>query len=217
MGKATDSLAYDDGVSMPDDVVVDVRQVSKKFCKHLRRSMAYGLVELGANMVGFPMHRAALRREEFWAIKDVSLTLRRGEALGIAGLNGSGKTTLLRLLAGNFPPDKGEIRVKGRVCTLISIGAGFHPHLTGRENVYLNGSILGIRREEIDACFEDIAAFAEIGDFMESPVSIYSSGMRVRLGFAIATAVHPDILLLDEVARLYTEETNRRSLRFAVS
>ena len=199
MGEATGSLAYDETVFMSDDVVMDIWHVSKKFCRHLRRSMAYGLVELGANMVGIRMRRESLRREEFWAIDDVSFTLRRGEALGVVGLNGSGKTTLLRLLAGNFPPDKGEIRSKGRICTLISIGAGFHPHLTGRENVYLNASILGISGEEIDACFEDIAAFAEIGDFMDSPVSIYSSGMRIRLGFAIATSVQPDILLLDEV------------------
>ena len=108
--------------------------------------MAYGLLDLSKNLVGLKGQSDVLRREEFWALNDVSLTVKRGEALGVMGLNGSGKTTLMRLLAGIMPPDVGEIMIKGRVGTLISMGAGFHPHMTGRENIYVNGSILGMTR-----------------------------------------------------------------------
>ncbi len=181
------------------EVLVSFEHVSKKFCRHLRRSMAYGLLDLSRNFVGLKAKNSDLRRGEFWAIDDISLELMRGEAIGVLGLNGSGKTTLMRLLGGIFPPDQGEIIVKGRVSVLISMGAGFHPHMTGRENIYINGSILGITREELDAHFDGIVDFSEIGDFLDAPVSTYSSGMRVRLGFAIATSIIPDVLLLDEV------------------
>lgn len=182
------------------EILVSARHVSKKFCRHLRLSMAYGLMELSKNLVGLKsQQRDTLRRGEFWALHDLSFELRRGDALGVVGLNGSGKTTLLRLLAGILPPDKGEIMIRGHIGTLISMGAGFHPHMTGRENIYVNGSILGMTRDELDAHLDDIVDFAEIGDFLDAPVSTYSSGMRVRLGFSIATAVVPDILLLDEV------------------
>lgn len=161
--------------------------------------MAYGLLDLSQNLVGIKGKSDTLRQGEFWALDDVSFELRRGDVLGVIGLNGSGKTSLLRLLAGILPPDKGEIMVKGRVGTLISMGAGFHPHMTGRENTYINGSILGMSRDEIDANFDRIASFSELGDFLEAPVSTYSSGMRSRLAFSIATAIIPDVLLLDEV------------------
>ena len=130
-----------------DDVVVSVKNVSKKFCKHLRRSMAYGIADLSKNLIGIKPDSTELRKDEFWAVKDVSFELKRGEVLGLIGVNGSGKTTLLRLLSGIFPPDKGEISIKGRVGALIAVGAGFHPHMTGRENIYLNGTILGMNRE----------------------------------------------------------------------
>ncbi len=182
-----------------DDVVVSVRDVSKKFCKHLRRSMAYGIADLSKNVVGIRPDSSRLRREEFWAVDGVSLELRRGESVGLIGINGSGKTTLLRLIAGIFPPDKGEIAIRGRVGALIALGAGFHPYMTGRENIYLNGSILGISRREVEEKFQRIVDFAEIGDFIEAPVSTYSSGMRVRLGFSIAMHVEPDVMLVDEV------------------
>jgi len=140
-----------------------------------------------------------LRRDEFWALRDISFDLKRGECLGLIGRNGCGKTTLLRLIAGIFPPDQGEITIRGRVGALIALGAGFHPHMTGRENVYLNGAILGLHKSEIDAQFDEIVDFAEIGEFIDAPVATYSSGMRVRLGFSVATATTPDLLLIDEI------------------
>jgi len=182
-----------------ESTVVSVRNVSKKFCKSLRRSMYYGITELSKNMAGVKPESATLKKDEFWAIKNVSFELKKGEVLGIIGPNGSGKSTLLRLLTGIFPPDKGEIIIQGRVGALIAIGAGFHPHLTGLENIYLNGTILGMRRHEIDSKYKDIVEFSELEDFIKAPVSTYSSGMRVRLGFAIATAVKPDILIIDEI------------------
>ena len=140
-----------------------------------------------------------LRKHEFWALQDVSVDVRRGEVLGLIGMNGSGKTTLLRLIAGIFPPDLGEIAIRGRVGALIALGAGFHPHMTGRENIFLNSAILGLTRRETRARFRDIVDFAEIGPFIDAPVSTYSSGMRVKLGFAIAINVQADLLLIDEV------------------
>jgi lipopolysaccharide transport system ATP-binding protein len=182
-----------------NEVVVSVKNVSKKFCKTLRRSMGYGIVDLTKNLVGSKPNSTRLRKDEFWALDNISFELRKGEVLGVVGLNGSGKTTLLRLLSGIFPPDKGEIMIKGRVGALIALGAGFHPHMTGRENVYLNGAILGLKREELDAEFERIVNFAEIGSFIDAPVATYSSGMRVKLGFSVAMAIKPDVLLIDEV------------------
>jgi lipopolysaccharide transport system ATP-binding protein len=207
------------GTDLPDDVVLSVRGVSKKFCRNLRRSMWYGLRDLGRNSVGLGAEGGSdvggsnlgddaqaldgqlphLRRDEFWAVKDVSFDLRRGEVLGLIGHNGSGKTSLLRVLTGVFPPDAGTVVARGRIGALIALGAGFHPHLTGRENVFLNGSILGVNQKEIADQLEDIIDFAGIGEFIDAPVATYSSGMRVRLGFAVATAMKPDILLIDEV------------------
>lgn len=189
-----ESLAVD-----KNEVVVSVKGVSKKFCRTLRRSMAYGIIDMTKGMLGKRPDTTTLRKNEFWALKDVNFDLRRGQALGLMGENGAGKSTLLRLIAGIFPPDEGEIMVKGRMGVLISLGAGFHPHMTGRENIYLNGTILGMDRDEIEAAFDDIVNFAEIGEFLDAPVSTYSSGMKIRLGFSIATSIQPDVLLLDEV------------------
>ena len=184
---------------LPPDTVIAVRGVGKKFCRHLRRSMFYGIRDLAANMSGIRTDRSQLRRDEFWALQDVNFELKRGECLGLIGPNGCGKSTLLRLLAGIFPPDTGELGVRGRVGALIALGAGFHPHMTGAENIYLNAAILGMRRREIAEHFDSIVEFAEIADFIHAPVSTYSSGMRVRLGFAIAIHIRPDLLLVDEV------------------
>lgn len=140
-----------------------------------------------------------LRPGEFYAVHDVSFELRRGECLGLIGRNGAGKTTLLKMLNGLIKPDAGRITMRGRVGALIALGAGFNPLLTGRENIYVNGSVLGLSKAEIDAKIVEIIDFAEIAEFIDSPVQTYSSGMQVRLGFAVATALNPDILILDEV------------------
>jgi lipopolysaccharide transport system ATP-binding protein len=140
-----------------------------------------------------------LRKDEFWAVDDVSFELHRGETLGIIGANGSGKSTILKMLNGIYMPDNGKIEINGRVGALIEVGAGFHPMLTGRENIYVNGAILGMTKEEMDEKFDDIIEFADIGDFIDTPVKHYSSGMYVRLGFAVAAHCEPEILLVDEV------------------
>jgi ABC-type polysaccharide/polyol phosphate transport system ATPase subunit len=140
-----------------------------------------------------------LREGEFYAVKDVSFELRRGECLGLIGHNGAGKTTLLKMLNGLIKPDRGTITMRGRVGALIALGAGFNPILTGRENIYINGSVLGLTKKEIDEKIDEIIDFAEIREFIDMPVQSYSSGMTVRLGFSVATAMNPDVLILDEV------------------
>ena len=139
------------------------------------------------------------RREDFWALKDINFKVKRGEALGIIGHNGAGKSTILKLLSRITTPTAGEIMINGRLSALIEVGSGFHPELTGRENVYLNGSILGMWRREITGKLDSIIEFAELRQFIDTPVKRYSSGMYVRLGFSIAAHLDPDILLLDEV------------------
>ena len=139
------------------------------------------------------------RSQQFWALKDVSFEVKRGEALGIIGHNGAGKSTVLKLLSRITAPTSGEIMINGKLAALIEVGSGFHPELTGRENVYLSGSILGMRRREIAKKLDSIIDFAGVRQFIDTPVKRYSSGMYVRLGFSIAAHLHPDILLLDEV------------------
>ena len=134
-----------------------------------------------------------------WALKDVSFEVEKGEALGIIGPNGAGKTTALKLLAGVTRPTSGHIEINGKLSALIELGAGFHPDLTGRENVYLNASILGLKKAEVGRLYDDIVEFAELGPFMDTPVKRYSSGMYVRLGFAVAAHTGPEVLLVDEV------------------
>ncbi len=185
--------------STDSEVVIKVEHVSKKYCKSLKRSMWYGVKDIGRNIFGKSSHSDKLRKNEFWALDDVSFELRKGETLGIVGSNGSGKTTLLKLLNGIFWPDKGKITIRGKVGALIAIGSGFHPLLTGRENIYINGAILGMSKKEMDEKFDAIIKFANIGDFIDVPVKFYSSGMFVRLGFAIAVHCEPNILLVDEV------------------
>ncbi len=181
------------------DVLIRADGVSKKFCRSLTRSLWYGVRDSGADLVARRGGSLKLRKDEFWAVDDVSFEVRRGECLGLIGRNGAGKTTLLKMLNGLIKPDKGRIEMRGRVGALIALGAGFNPILTGRENVYVNGSVLGLSKKEIDRKFDEIVDFAEIAEFIDSPVQSYSSGMQVRLGFAVATALEPDVLLLDEV------------------
>jgi ABC-type polysaccharide/polyol phosphate transport system ATPase subunit len=174
--------------------------------------MLYGIHDLGKNLIGLKRDSSMLHKDEFWAVDDVNFELKAGEIFGIVGANGSGKTTLLRLLSGIFPPDKGEIMVKGNMGSLIAVGAGFHPHMTGRENILVNGAILGMSKREILRNFDAIVDFAEIGDFLDAPVSTYSSGMYVRLGFAIAIHSMPDIVLVDEILAVGDSKFQRKCL-----
>ena len=150
------------------------------------------------------------RYEEFWALKGVDFAVPTGSTFGVIGSNGSGKSTLLKTMAGILQPEKGSITIQGRVSALLELGAGFHPELTGRENVFLNGAILGLSKKEITARFDDIVEFAGLADFIDTPVKNYSSGMFVRLGFAVAAHVEPDVLLIDEVLSVGDESFQRR-------
>ena len=185
---------------MSDEPVVKVEGVSKKFCRRLRYSLWYGLVDLAAELTARNGHgNLALRRAEFLAVDDVCFELRSGECVGLIGHNGAGKSTLLKMLNGLVRPDKGRISMRGRVGALIELGAGFSPILTGRENIYINGAVLGFSKSEIDAKFDEIVDFAELRDAIDAPVQTYSSGMYVRLGFAVAAQLNPDIFLIDEL------------------
>jgi homopolymeric O-antigen transport system ATP-binding protein len=180
--------------------VVEVEQVSKKFCRRLRHSLWYGLTDLAAELTGRNGKKdLQLRHAEFLAVDDVSFVLRTGECIGLIGHNGAGKSTLLKMLNGLIRPDRGRITMRGRVGALIELGAGFSPVLTGRENIYINGAVLGFSKREIDAKFDEIVDFAELHDAIDAPVQTYSSGMYVRLGFAVAAQLNPDIFLIDEI------------------
>lgn len=182
-----------------NEILVEVNHVSKKFSRSLNKSMWYGLKDLGSAVFGSGQNRSVLRDGEFWSVKDVSFSLRRGQCLGLIGRNGAGKSTLLKMLNGLIRPDEGTITMRGKVGALIELSAGFNPLLSGRENVYVNGQLLGFSKKEMDQKFKAIIDFAEIGEFIDSPVQNYSSGMKVRLGFAVAAQMEPDVLLIDEV------------------
>ncbi len=181
------------------EVLISVDNVSKKFCRDLKQSLFYGVQDIATELIGGKRKSDTLRSKEFWALKDVSFQLRRGEALGLIGSNGAGKSTLLRIISGLIKPDTGCLKVRGRLAPLIALGAGFNPILTGRENIYANMSILGLSTKEIEERFQDVIDFSGIGDAIDAPVQTYSSGMAARLGFACAVHIEPDILLIDEV------------------
>ena len=153
-----------------------------------------------------------VKYNSFWALKDVSFSVNQGEIFGLIGQNGAGKSTLLKVIARVLRPTAGRVLVKGRVAPLLEFGAGFHPELTGRENVYLNGAMLGFNQEEMDAKFQGIVDFAELWDFIDAPLRTYSSGMWARLGFSVATDVDPDILIIDEVLSVGDEAFQRKSM-----
>jgi lipopolysaccharide transport system ATP-binding protein len=214
---------------LDEEVLIKVDNVSKKFCRDFKKSLWYGVKDTISDICrldskseqqfdsqshhsksnkgesGSSLHTShpglpPLREAEFWANQNISFEVRRGECRGLIGHNGAGKTTLLKMLNGLIKPDTGSIEMHGKVGALIALGAGFNPILTGRENIYVNGSILGLSKKEIDAKLDDIIDFAEVEKAIDAPVRTYSSGMQVRLGFAVAAVLtKPDILILDEV------------------
>ncbi len=173
---------------MAAEITISLQQVSKCFKR-------YGHPSDRLKEILLPGKSLA---EEFWAVRDINLEVHRGETLGIIGQNGSGKSTLLQMIAGTLTPSAGLVQVNGRVSALLELGSGFNPEFTGRQNVFFNGRVLGLSQAEVMAKFDAIAAFADIGDFIDQPVKTYSSGMIVRLAFAVATSVEPDILIVDE-------------------
>ena len=182
------------------DASLRLEGVYKKFRKgELYDSLRDIVPALGKRLFRRGPASDALKAREFWALQDVTFDVRRGEAFGIIGSNGAGKSTILKLITGITRPTRGTVRAKGRVSALIEVSAGFHPDLTGRENIYLNGTILGMTRAEIRQRFDAIVAFSELEDFLDTPVKRYSSGMYARLGFSVAVHVEPEILIVDEV------------------
>ncbi len=185
------------------ELALEVREVSKRFRIYHQRSTSLkeALVE-----------RRRGRYEEFWAVRDISVDVPPGHSLGIIGENGSGKSTLLKCMAGILVQDKGTIVSRGRLASLLEVGAGFHPDFSGRENIYLNGAILGLPRRYINAVLDEIVGFAELEQFIDNPVKTYSSGMYTRLGFSIAVHLDPEILLIDEVLAVGDEAFQRRCM-----
>ncbi|MBT3294317.1 MAG: ABC transporter ATP-binding protein [Verrucomicrobia bacterium] len=197
---------------MRNDVLVEVNGIGKKFCRSLKRAMFYTGVDVMCGVVNRVPRGDRLRKEEFWALDDISFALRRGECLGLVGPNGSGKTTLLRILNGIINPDTGSATVRGSTGALIHLGAGFHPTLTGRENVYISGAIRGMSHREVDARFDEIVEFAGVGEFIDMPIQHYSAGMFVRLGYSVAAHIDPDVLLMDEVLAVGDAEFKSKCL-----
>jgi len=192
------------------ETVIKVENLGKKYLIRHQQSERYTTLRdvltnkfksFGKKLISLKPQSSNLQpsREEFWALKDVSFEVKQGDRVGIIGRNGAGKTTLLKLLSRITEPTIGRIRIKGRVASLLEVGTGFHPELTGRENIFLNGAILGMTKSEIKKKFDEIVDFAEIEKFLDTPVKRYSSGMYVKLAFAVAAHLEPEILLVDEV------------------
>lgn len=185
--------------------VIEINNLSKSYLIGHEAKAAPGTLTLRGSLAGIikkPIeiltgHR--IKKEKFWALKDVNLSINQGDVVGIIGRNGSGKSTMLKVLSRIVEPTSGEIIMRGKAASLLEVGTGFHPELTGRENIYFNGSILGMKKKEIDAKFDEIVAFSEVEKFLDTPVKFYSSGMYVRLAFSVAAHLEPDILIVDEV------------------
>ena len=188
---------------MTSTPVIRIEDVSKRFVIRKEKSLKERIVNFG---------RSNLHKDDFWALRHVDVEIRSGETLGLIGPNGSGKSTLLKLIGGILQPTTGSVQLRGRLAALLELGAGFHPDLTGRENVYLTASILGISRQQTDRYFEAIVDFSGIERFIDTQVKFYSSGMYVRLAFAVAVHVDPDILLVDEVLAVGDEPFQRKCL-----
>lgn len=208
---------------MSDDIVISVQNVSKAYriwrdpsarlkaplWEAVGKLIPKSILNLNSKL-NLRAGNPARYYKDFYALKDVSFEVKKGEAVGIIGRNGSGKSTLLQMIAGTLTPSSGSIQVKGRVAALLELGSGFNPDFTGRENVYLNASVLGLTREEIDKRIDEILIFADIGDFIDQPVKTYSSGMMMRLAFAVQIAVEPDILIVDEALGVGDEAFQRK-------
>jgi len=201
--------------------IIEVKNLSKKYNIVHRQGGYVALRDVLTNVFRNPFRFAKnkakvaigkVEKEEFWALRDINFTVEKGEAIGIIGANGAGKSTLLKILTEITPPTEGEVRLKGSVASLLEVGTGFHPELTGRENVFLNGAILGMTKKEIHAKFDDIVEFAGIEKFLDTPVKRYSSGMAVRLAFSVAAHLEPDILLVDEVLAVGDAEFQKKCL-----
>jgi lipopolysaccharide transport system ATP-binding protein len=192
-----------------NDIVIEVKNLSKSYNIYRRPQdrLKQSVIPRLQEIMGRPPNRYF---REFWALRDVSFQVKKGETVGIIGRNGAGKSTLLQLVCGTLAPTQGSVSIQGRIAALLELGSGFNPEFSGRENVYLNGAILGLSKEEIDSRFDDIANFADIGDFIEQPVKIYSSGMVMRLAFAVQAMVDPDILIVDEALSVGDEKFRRK-------
>lgn len=183
--------------------VITMNDVSKRFIIRKEKSLKERLVNFG---------RSRKHKEDFWALRDLTLDIEAGTTVGLIGANGSGKSTLLKVIGGIIQPTGGTVRRRGQLAALLELGAGFHPDLTGRENVFLNGAILGLSQKQIEGYFDSIVDFSEIRDFIDTQVKFYSSGMYVRLAFAIAIHVDPDILLVDEVLAVGDEPFQKKCM-----
>jgi lipopolysaccharide transport system ATP-binding protein len=190
--------------------ILEIQSVSKKFNIHHEAGSYLSLRDRLTELVKFKASKKS--DEDFWALKDVSFNVMPGESIGIIGKNGAGKSTLLKILSKITPPTQGKIISRGRIASLLEVGTGFHPELTGRENVYLNGSILGMRKKEIDARFDEIVDFAGTEKFLDTPLKHYSSGMQLRLAFAVAAFLEPEILVIDEVLAVGDAEFQKKCL-----
>ena len=194
-------------------IIIETKNLSKKYI--ISHEVAGGrstLVETLARALTRTVQKSAAN-EEFWALKGVSFTIEEGDRLGIVGKNGAGKSTLLKLLSRIADPTGGQIKIRGRVSSLLEVGTGFHPELTGRENIFLNGAILGMSSKEIKKRFDEIVAFADVEKFLDTPVKRYSSGMFARLGFAIAAHLDPDLLIVDEVLAVGDQQFQEKCLK----
>ncbi|MCE5228862.1 ABC transporter ATP-binding protein [bacterium] len=181
------------------DLARNFRETLMGLPRYFKHKAARATKRLAQQISGAAEAGAAARRDEFWALQDINLQIAEGEVIGIIGRNGAGKSTLLKILSRITPPTTGRAQITGRLSSLLEVGTGFHPELTGRENIFLNGAILGMRKAEITRKFDEIVAFAETEKFLDTPVKRYSSGMRVRLAFAVAAHLEPEILVIDEV------------------
>jgi len=203
---------------MTEDIAISVRNLGKRYRRNAgpkHNSLRDVLQEKLTTLLTLGLKRP--KKDYFWALSDANFDIKKGENVGIIGLNGAGKSTLLKVLSRIVTPTTGEARITGRLGALLEVGTGFHPELTGRENTYLYGSILGMTRAEVTEKFDAIVEFAEIRDFIDTPVKRYSSGMYVRLAFSVAAHLDPDILLLDEVLAVGDSAFQRKCMNFARS